>query len=350
MQIKFNNLMLEVTRRCNMQCSHCMRGEEQDTSMSSESIKKIFSQTKSIKHLTITGGEPSLVPDIIEWIAYYAKNYGVAIGDFFCATNAKEYSEQFVKAINSLYAICKKKITCCLTISTDQFHNNADPKAWKEYKALPFYVPINEKWHLDKADIISEGRAKTFHLGRHEMIYPDYIYDYKLSCFNLCIGDRVYINADGFLLLGADMSYEKQEEHYIDNIHSKPLDEILMSCAYDIPIRYFEEDKKCFYGLHFNLEENTAYTIPLDETKYFETAQQVIVAYQNALNNIQITPINTETRKIPDDLQLEFRFLPNENNRCDGTKIIYKLPNKEPKTAIIEILKFPIEEVKENEW
>ncbi len=350
MQIKFNNLMLEVTRKCNMQCHHCMRGEAQDVSMSIETIKKVFSQAKSIKHLTLTGGEPSLVPEVIEWITYYANNYGVKIGDFFCATNAKEYSEQFVKAISALYNICEKKITCCLTISVDQFHDRTDQKAWEEYKALPFYVPINEKWHLRKAEIINEGRAKTFHLGRHEMIYPEYIYDYKPTGFNLYIGDRVYINADGFVLLGADMSYEQQEENYIDNIHNSPLYEILMSCAYEIPLRYFEEDKKCFYGLHFDLEANTAYIAPLDDTKYFETAQQVIVAYQNALNNIQITPVNTDTQKIPNNLKLEFRFLPNDNNRCDGTQIIYKLPNKEPKTATIEILKLPLEEVKDNEW
>lgn len=350
MQIKFKNLMLEVTRKCNMQCAHCMRGEEQDVSMSSDCIEKIFSQTRYIKHLTITGGEPSLVPDLIMWITYYAKKYGVEIYDFFCATNAKKYSEEFVKHLNGLYEICKHKIGCCLTISTDQFHDNADPRAWAEYKKLKYYVPINEKWHLDKGDIISEGRAKTFHLGRHEMIYPDYLYDYKLDCFNLSIGDRVYINAEGFLLLNADMSYENQEEHYIDNVFSKPLDEILMSSAYKIPSKYFIEDKKCFYGLHFNSEEGTVYSIPIEDTRYYESVQQVIIAYQNALNNIQITPVNTKAQKIPDDLQLKFRSLPTTDNRCDGTEITYLLPNKAPKTVTIEILKLPLEEVKDNEW
>ena len=30
MRIKFKNLMIEVTRKCNMACAHCMRGEQQD--------------------------------------------------------------------------------------------------------------------------------------------------------------------------------------------------------------------------------------------------------------------------------------------------------------------------------
>ncbi len=68
MQIRFKNLMLEVTRKCNMQCAHCMRGEQEDSSLSSNTIEKIFSQTSKIKHLTLTGGEPSLEPDVIDWI------------------------------------------------------------------------------------------------------------------------------------------------------------------------------------------------------------------------------------------------------------------------------------------
>ena len=350
MQIRFKNLMLEVTRKCNMQCAHCMRGEQEDRSLSSDTIEKIFSQTSKIKHLTLTGGEPSLEPDVIDWISYYARNYSVEIGDFFCATNAKEYSEDFIRAINGLYNICTNKNTCGLSISTDQFHADADARALIEYRKLPYYVPAKEKDYLSKGVILNEGRAKANTLGRHSMITPDYIYDYQLSCFDLCVGDRIYINAWGQVLLNPDMSYETQEENFIDCVLCKPLDEIIMSCAYKIPNKYFEQNKKCFYGVKFSSEADTVYSIPISTEQYYERPEQAVVAYQSILNNIQLTPLNPKVTKIPDNLKLVFSFLQAEDNRCDGTKIIYKLPEKEPKTVTIEIFKYPLEEVKDNEW
>ena len=39
--ISVNSLVIEVTRRCNMRCNHCIRGDAQNCDISIESIKKI---------------------------------------------------------------------------------------------------------------------------------------------------------------------------------------------------------------------------------------------------------------------------------------------------------------------
>ena len=36
------NLVIEVTRKCNLQCAHCLRGEAQDIEISEAVIDKIF--------------------------------------------------------------------------------------------------------------------------------------------------------------------------------------------------------------------------------------------------------------------------------------------------------------------
>ena len=46
--LPFNNLALEVTRRCNLRCKHCMRGEPQDLDMSDEVLDKVINQFSSL--------------------------------------------------------------------------------------------------------------------------------------------------------------------------------------------------------------------------------------------------------------------------------------------------------------
>ena len=40
--ISIDSLVLEITRRCNMSCEHCMRGEAQNIDMDLSIIDKIF--------------------------------------------------------------------------------------------------------------------------------------------------------------------------------------------------------------------------------------------------------------------------------------------------------------------
>mgnify|MGYP003337437810 CR=1 FL=1 len=46
MSVSFDTVMLEVTRKCNMNCAHCMRGEMRDFDMQLYALKELFSQTK----------------------------------------------------------------------------------------------------------------------------------------------------------------------------------------------------------------------------------------------------------------------------------------------------------------
>ena len=64
--LDFDNIMIEVTRRCNLRCEHCMRGDPQNIDMSDAVLDRIIEQCSVVGHLSLTGGEPFLVPDIIE--------------------------------------------------------------------------------------------------------------------------------------------------------------------------------------------------------------------------------------------------------------------------------------------
>lgn len=43
-ELPLYNLMLEVTRKCNLKCKHCMRGAAQHLNMSAEVLEVVFRQ------------------------------------------------------------------------------------------------------------------------------------------------------------------------------------------------------------------------------------------------------------------------------------------------------------------
>ena len=61
------SLILEVTRRCNMCCAHCLRGEAENIDMQKETIDKVLDLVDKIEHVTFSGGEPSLNLPLIQY-------------------------------------------------------------------------------------------------------------------------------------------------------------------------------------------------------------------------------------------------------------------------------------------
>ncbi len=352
MQIKFKNLVLEVTRRCNMQCNHCMRGDARDTDMDTGVIRRLFESTREIQHLTLTGGEPSLCPEVIECIVYYIRQTSCHIGSFFCVINAKEYSEAFVNALNKLYDLCSDKRDCVLSVSMDQFHHDQNPKAIKVYRGLPYYRATKEKGFIRRADILSEGRAEKLGLGRVQIPPNDRFYEVILHGFSLEVGDRVYVNALGDVLASADLSYESQAEARLGNILSHPMSQILLEAMYKIPPYWFgAEGERCVFSVHIQAEAGTISKTPIDQQSYYETAAQAAATYHNLQNNLRMMPMNPGERDVPDDLSLIFGELVSEGLRCAGCTILYALPRHNERPMVqIEVLRCPFEEAFGDAW
>lgn len=53
------NLVLEVGRKCNLRCEHCLRGEAEELTMPIETAKAILDGISAIGFITFTGGEPA---------------------------------------------------------------------------------------------------------------------------------------------------------------------------------------------------------------------------------------------------------------------------------------------------
>ena len=71
-------LMLLLTTECNLRCSYCYRDDESIHQVMSRELAaealSFISRTDKHVHVQMTGGEPALVPELIEWIASEIRN------------------------------------------------------------------------------------------------------------------------------------------------------------------------------------------------------------------------------------------------------------------------------------
>jgi len=217
-------LVIEVTRRCNMQCPHCLRGDAQNQDLDTEYVQTLFSKIDGIGTLTLSGGEPSLVPKIIKKIIKLAKVNKVDIRNFYVVTNAKKITKDFIFSMIDCYVYCSGNELSQLAWSNDAYHESMDTDNVRLLKTLSFASPRNSN---DDAEytVISEGRAYGFKDSREQI--PEYFeYDKDQDCLT---EGALYLNCDGNIITGCDHSYENQDHNIVCHVDDFCLDAIVES-------------------------------------------------------------------------------------------------------------------------
>lgn len=64
---RFNKLTVEITRRCNKKCVHCMRGNAEDVTMDEKIIDRIFDDVRDAARIVLGNGEALLEVGKIEY-------------------------------------------------------------------------------------------------------------------------------------------------------------------------------------------------------------------------------------------------------------------------------------------
>jgi MoaA/NifB/PqqE/SkfB family radical SAM enzyme len=221
-----HELVLEITRRCNIQC---LRGKAQAKDMAYETLHKALIGVDSIGTVTFTGGEPSLNVPFIRMFTDYVRNHKINIQGFYVVTNGKIASRSLKDALVRLSWICDDpKEYCDLVMSQDQFHKELGYSQWR---AKDLYEDL-EFFHCDKRArpiefVIDEGLAFENGLGvrsadinhpvitRDEENVPD------------GIEGTIYVNVLGDVIPGCDMSYDNQKLEKIGNVYVKPIIDII---------------------------------------------------------------------------------------------------------------------------
>jgi organic radical activating enzyme len=203
--MKIDHLAIEVTRRCNIQCEHCIRGYAQNVDIPLKYIDMILNRTESIGHFCPTGGEPSLNIPAIQYFIDGCIERQITIDRFYISTNGINITQEFIDVCLDLYDMSIDKYHCCVQISNDKYHLKEKKYDDSLLSCLPFY----RKRFIDGSDmkgtIVYEGLAAKNNI--------------QIAARNFrSARGQLYLNAEGNIIDGDCWSYENQDNHKLCNI------------------------------------------------------------------------------------------------------------------------------------
>lgn len=228
-----DTVVIEITRRCNMCCAHCLRGDAENVDINSKYVDAFFNSFKDgafISTITFTGGEISLNIPAIRYILEVVKKRGISVGSFYMVTNGKDSSKMPDLAMASLewWNFCDDKddTMCGLCISRDAFHEKIPYESESILSGLR-YNRNDKVTDFHQYYLLNEGRAKQLSSTEFKKREPtskriDVTYEDNNGeknddsiCFS---GDELYLNAIGDVVVGCDWSYESQKKYRIGNV------------------------------------------------------------------------------------------------------------------------------------
>ena len=243
----FDILVFEITRKCNMKCAHCLRGNAQNKNMSREVMLQALRNVSYIHAVTFGGGEPTLNLDMIWYFIECCRMLDIEVGNFYIVTNGKSYHKELEDVCDALYNLCTDNEISGLTVSDDEFHREWQPNRdlfektrdrylygedvyyseIEEYGeceeiAKP-YARFTDKTHEDGQfyGLINMGRASENGIWDRELnvYYPKVeknVYNGDIS-----VNGEVYITYNGDYIATCDSSYERMNEFKFGTIYDK---------------------------------------------------------------------------------------------------------------------------------
>lgn len=201
-------MSIEITRRCNMSCAHCMRGDMQNVDLSHQDIRNVLKYVKDIHSLTLTGGEPSLNPEAIRYILKLLKQFCIHVYEFYIVTNGScsSISKEFIDVCSDLYEYqeIKNNGNHMLEMSDDKYHDNRHHQT--VISTLQKYPYFGLREQSESIYLFREGRCLE---GFSNPIYPIY-----LTTTDYIYGS-IYLNAIGMILSNGDLSYQRQSQNVL---------------------------------------------------------------------------------------------------------------------------------------
>ena len=245
-------LVLEVTRRCNMSCEHCLRGDAQNFDMTKEMVDEIFESIDNIGTIIFTGGEPLLNVEIIAYALEVVKKKQISVSSFFLATNGKHFEERYIQVLNDWMFYCLTNYYgvgsllepvdimkssedffnyASVSVSRDRYHEPIPIENYLRYRMLAYYSDCKEHEEPESDYyLINEGNAFFNGIGTVERKpyfiggSADFIQTHDgIKTENIELSGILYISAIGEVLGDCDCSYETQKEINIGNIKEEKL-------------------------------------------------------------------------------------------------------------------------------
>lgn len=328
MGLKVSSLCVEITRKCNKRCAHCMKGESQSISMSKGIIDKLFEDIDDCKTICFEGGEVLLEIELLDYFIEKIIKHNWNTEDIQLTTNGIILDSRIVDIYDKF---CKSRENrfALLRFSDDVFHDKAEFE-----NAFNYYQPLideknrqyGNKGHIvcyfasknressDLPYIVYAGRGKDFvdnnrniftPLGTKPVQYP-YQHNHRIKIENDTVCCKLRLCANGNVVFGENTSYEIDDEISMGNILENNLTDILLQHNNKCLLRC-EEASKITYGEKFrdfvpNISENERISLNMISLVYKnilktrELARELYpyIPAQDIIDNIP-TPTDFET-------------------------------------------------------
>ena len=280
--LPYYNLMLEVTRKCNLTCSHCMRGNPQNLDMSDEILNKIFSQVEQIYHLSLTGGEPFLAPHVVEKMVDIIIEKKIRLGRCTTVDNGTILNDLGIRCIKALNRLAdyiynyvwndetrnnpKESPPVSISISNSIYHKNDIQKAidfYKSYTNQHVRVDDQGEWEtgfkdkqgnvLKNKDIKSkgwvkkEGRAKENNIKNSKYMAGTYLVELMMDEDEntICVDTGIQICANGNVVVEEPLSFETMDKINMGNVLKEPISCMIYKWNWLEPMQYNEVAAYC---------------------------------------------------------------------------------------------------------
>ena len=232
------NVVIEVTRRCNMACEHCLRGEPQPMNMPEKYLRSFLRNISYISTITFTGGEPSLPSGCagIERTLDVLNTYDVEVGSFYIATNGKRIGERFIQLIRRLYWRCSDNEVSRVDLSNDDWHHDTphympdklEPLNWELREDLIGHRTPNDRVRRWTPALLRQGRAKDW--GEKDYSGDEIMWrenDWDDDELEISEG-AIYLNCKGNVITGCDFSYKSQDDPANILCKAEDFDEVII--------------------------------------------------------------------------------------------------------------------------
>lgn len=282
-KLPYDNIMLEVTRKCNLKCEHCMRGEPQNINMSNEILEKVFSQVDQIYHLSLTGGEPFLAPQVIESMVDIIIENKIKVWRCTTVDNGTILNDLGIRSIKALNRLGEyiyntvwnnkarsnpdTKPPISISISNSIYHKNDIQKAIDFYRMYANeYVVVDDQgeWETGLKDkegnllknkdlkgegrwLKREGRAKENNLANAKYVTDTYKVDFYISeeQDKASVTTGIQICANGNVVLVEPLSFESMDKKNMGNVLNEPISCMIFKWNWNEPLEQSEVIKYC---------------------------------------------------------------------------------------------------------
>ena len=246
------DVVIELTRWCNMSCPHCMRGDRSKFRIKKDTITKFLDNFTRIDTLVFTGGEPSLAIDLMEFTLQYCRYHGIEVGSFWMATNGTNPTKKFFEIFREWLDYCDDNEGSGLRVSIDEYHDGIDG-IWKfrefteETKwSYPAFC-LEERGAPDNHSyLISAGRAVMNYPAGRSIEHSISLIDWEIKDeerFPGHIEAAIQLSAKGVILSTCDISFEEEDypgSDYRIGTVDEPLKKSLVRFFQNFPDRIAE--------------------------------------------------------------------------------------------------------------